>query len=71
MWEGRSGSSDSCLTLVSFDMNTISTGDLQDPDLQFLLFSDYFSGILLRDIVFENAKKGCSVGIRITQFIFC
>lgn len=45
---------------MSFDMNTVSTGDLQDPRLQFLLFSDYFSGIFLRDIVFENAKKGCS-----------
>lgn len=45
---------------MSLDMNTISTGDLQDPGLQFLLFSDYFSGIFLHNIVFENARKGCS-----------
>lgn len=42
---------------MSFDMKNISTGGLQDPGLQFLLFSHYFSGILLRDIVFENATR--------------
>lgn len=36
-------------------MKTISTGDLQDPGLQFHLFS-YYSGILLRDIVFKMLK---------------
>lgn len=56
-WAVRNGSSDSCLTLMSFDMKTISTGDLQGPVLQFLLFSHYFSGILLRDIMFQNAKR--------------
>lgn len=42
---------------MSFDMETISTGDLQDPGFQFLLFSQCFSGILLRDTVFENANR--------------
>jgi len=42
---------------MSSDMKTISTGDVQDPGLQFLLFSHYFSGILLHDIVFEIAKS--------------
>lgn len=77
-WAERNGSSESCLTLMSFDVKTISTRNVLSllalAKLWFVV-SFVFSPLLwhppMWHYVSECWKKGCSEGVISTLLIFC